>query len=120
MKWGVLYYVIGSVVGVLFSLFVLGSSVFTTYFLDGKRIESEMTDSIFLSKHMNELKTVTLIDYDGIIMNFTHSASDIFPSLSINGGMSTEAYVSLGVIGANTVLVLLLFWISRNIFRSKK
>lgn len=119
MKWGVLYYAVGSVVGVLFSMFVLGTSVFTTYFLNGRQVEVEMTDPLFLSKHMNELKTLTVIDYDGLIINFAHSASDIFPSLSINGGMSTEAYVGLAVIGTNTVLILLLFWIGRRIFRSK-
>lgn len=120
MKWEALYYAIGLVVGVLFSLFVLGTSVSVTYFLNGRQVEVEMADPLFLSYHLNELKTLTVVDYDGLITNFTRSTSEIFPPVTINGGINMEAYVSLTVILANTALILLLFWVSRHIYRSKQ
>jgi len=108
-----IYYLVAIVIGIYLSYLTLGSSVSTSFIIDGKTISFQELSLYF--DRLLEVESETVIDYDGLISTFTGSRSDIFPEIMIAGDTSTPSAIDNGIffITISTMLVIfaLIHWI---------
>lgn len=113
----IIYYLLATVLGAFASLLVLGSGVDTRYFLKGENVDLKMVDATFLASNLLEIKTTTVVDYDGVISMFVGRATDLMPAMRFNGDMTTPSIVSLVVFVLNTLFVVAVALLVRKRFK---
>lgn len=116
----IVYYLLATVLGAFTSLIVLGSGVHTRYFLKGENVDSKMLDANFLARHLLEIKTTTVVDYDGVVSMFVGRATDLMPAMRFNGDMTTPSVVNLVVFALNTLFVVAVAWLIRKRFKRRR
>ena len=110
------YYVLSVVIGIYLSMLVIGGGVLTTYYLDGQRVDLKNASASFIGQNIARLETRTIVDYDGLIWAFTGNETKIFPFYIFSGDLDTPVNVHNSLFAINTIIVVTLFWLLRQVF----
>lgn len=102
-------YILVGLAGLLFAVMVNGGTQ-TTFFLEGERVSTEqMTSRDFWLDHVEDVETVTTLDYDHLFWIVSQEETDLLPELRFRGDVQTPSRVIWGVLLVHPLLFALLF-----------
>ena len=105
------YYLIGISLGILIAITSLHSSILTTYYLFGEPIKPHALTYEQFDKHLTEIKTSTVVDYDGIVSFIVGAPTEYFPSFKVDGDIGTPNSINMLFIATHVVVMVVIFWL---------